>query len=213
MDQTDAGKTYIFNKVESPQEHGLTPEMKEYGLFQPPSGAAIAGMNGTVGKADKFCRDCGAKLIENARFCSECGKEIEKDIDKNIEKDIKIDISKKGRVLLACSYYASTNPPKNEGANIYEYTDTELIFEYYCNGQTKLRYISADVIASANEIIKKYGIDKWRDYEHTVNGMMGGSVSVMYRDGNELVGSSMDRMGSAVYGAYSELMQLFNRSE
>lgn len=40
--------------------------------------------------------------------------------------------------------------------------------------------------------------------------MMGGSVSVMYRDGDKMVGSTMDHMGSAVSGAYWKLMLLFN---
>ena len=67
-----------------------------------------------------------------------------------------------------------------------------------------------DIIGPALDIIKEFGIDKWKDYENINNPMMGGSYSVMYRDGDKLVGSTMDHMGSAVTGAYNKLMGLFN---
>ena len=67
-----------------------------------------------------------------------------------------------------------------------------------------------EITGPALHIIKEYAINKWKDYENINNPMMGGSVSVMYRDGDKMVGSTMDHMGSAVSGAYWKLKLLFN---
>ena len=138
------------------------------------------------------CSKCGAEN-QTGDICEKCGGEIRKVL------------------LLSCSSYATTNPPSSEGADVYEFSDTELICEYHNNGKVTRHYISVDLISAAQEIIKKFGIDKWKNYENRLSGMMGGSVYVRYRDGNELVGSSMDHMGSAVVGAYFELMALFRK--
>jgi hypothetical protein len=137
------------------------------------------------------CSKCG-KENQTGEFCEECGEAIKK------------------VVLFSCSSYHSTNPPRYEGVTVYEFSDTELICMFYTNGKSRSRYISKDVIDPALNIIKEYGIDKWKDYENTNTYLMGGSVSIMYRDRDELVGSSLEHMGFAVSGAYSKLMALFN---
>ena len=139
------------------------------------------------------CSKCG-KENQTGEFCEECGEAIKK------------------VVLFSCSSYHSTNPPRYEGVTVYEFSDTELICMFYTNGESRSRYISKDVIDPALNIIKEYGINKWKDYENTNTYLMGGSVSVMYRDGDELVGSSLEHMGFAVSGAYSKLMALFNNA-
>ena len=77
------------------------------------------------------------------------------------------------------------------------------------DGKDRRHYIPSSVIEPAYESIRKYGIDKWKEYENISSGMCGGSVSVRYRDGDEIVGSSLDHMGSAVADAYHELFALF----
>ncbi len=112
--------------------------------------------------------------------------------------------------LFTCSSYQTCNPPKYEGAAVYEFSDTELICVIFTDGKAKYKLLSKDIIDPALNIIKEYGIDKWKDYENSNTYLMGGSVSVMYRDGDRLVGSTMDHMGFAVSGAYGKLMCLFN---
>ena len=137
------------------------------------------------------CSKCG-KENQTGEFCDECGEKIKK-----VE-------------LFSCSSYQTCNPPKYESATVYEYSDTELICVIFNDGKTKYKLLPKDIAGTALNIIKEYGIDKWKDYENINNPMMGGSVSVMYRDGDKMVGSTMDHMGSAVTGACWKLMLLFN---
>ena len=137
------------------------------------------------------CSKCG-KENQTGGFCEECGEAIKK-----VE-------------LFTCSSYQTCNPPKYEGAAVYEFSDTELICVIFDDGKSKYKLLPKDITGPALDIIKEYGIDKWKDYENINNPMMGGSVSVMYRDGDKMVGSTMDHMGSAVSGAYWKLMLLFN---
>ena len=136
------------------------------------------------------CSKCG-KQFQTDDFCSECGEPIDK------------------IVLFSLSRYSSAMPPQNEGVCVFEFSEKELICETLKNGKGRRRYISSCVVEPAYEIIKKYGIDKWKEYENISSGMCGGSVSVRYRDGDEIVGSSLDHMGSAVADAYHELFALF----
>ncbi len=69
-------------------------------------------------------------------------------------------------------------------------------------------YIPATVIEPAMEVIRKYGIDKWKEYEGRMNGMTGGNQYVSYRYGEKMAGTSIDCMPGAS-GAYSELKELF----
>lgn len=165
----------------------LTPENK------PAAAAAEPASQALKPEAGWTCEKCG-KELQTGDHCEECGSEIKKVI------------------LFSCSSYMTTNPPRSEGARVYEYSDTELILESRSYGVVRCCYIPADVIAPAYEIIKKYGIDRWKEYENCSSGVMGGSVSVFYKDGEELVGSTMDQMGSAVHAAYGELMQLFHKA-
>ena len=128
----------------------------------------------------------------NVWICDECGEKIKK-----VE-------------LFSCSSYQTCNPPKYESATVYEFSDTELICVIFNDGKSKYKLLPKDIAGTALNIIKEYGIDKWKDYENINNPMMGGSVSVMYRDGDKMVGSTMDHMGSAVSGACWKLMLLFN---
>lgn len=137
------------------------------------------------------CSKCG-KENQTSNYCDECGEKIKK-----VE-------------LFSCSSYQTSNPPKYEGATVYEFSDAELIYVIFTDGNAKYKLLPKDIIGPALDIIKGFGIDKWKDYENINNPMMGGSYSVMYRDGDKLVGSTMDHMGSAVSGAYSKLMDLFN---
>ena len=137
------------------------------------------------------CDRCGAEF-QTGDNCEKCGAVIRK------------------TELFSFSSYASTNPPRYEGGAVYEFSDSKLIYETYFNNDRKFRFISADVIEPAYEIIRKYGIDKWKD--HAVCGMMGGRMSVRFRDGNEYAGSSTDQMGSVVQAAYYELQSLFGGS-
>ena len=72
----------------------------------------------------------------------------------------------------------------------------------------KYFYISTDVIEPAIEIIRKYEIDKWEQYKDKYSGLMGGSQSVSYFDGEKMVGTSTDHLLSAG-SAYWELLGLF----
>ena len=137
------------------------------------------------------CSKCG-KENQTGDVCEECGEKIEK-----VE-------------LFACSAYHTCNPPKYEGAAVYEFSDTELICVIFEDGKSKYKLLSKDITGPALDIIKEYGIDKWKDYENINTQMMGGSVSVMYRDGDKMVGSTLDHMGSAVSDAFWKLMCLFN---
>lgn len=137
------------------------------------------------------CSKCG-KENQTGEFCDECGEKIKK-----VE-------------LFSCSSYQTCNPPKYESATVYEFSDAELICVIFNDGKAKYKLLPKDIAGTALNIIKEYGIDKWKDYENINNPMMGGSVSVMYRDGDKMVGSTMDHMGSAVSGACWKLMLLFN---
>ncbi|MBO4494329.1 MAG: hypothetical protein J5752_00555 [Clostridiales bacterium] len=138
------------------------------------------------------CTKCKAENQVGEK-CEECGEEIKKE------------------VLFSCSSYMTCMPPRTEGATVYAFSDSQLICEIYRDGTVKRRFIPAEVAKDAQEIIHANGIDKWRDYENVMNGMMGGSVSVRYREGDTLVGTSMDKMGSIILNAYHQLLELFSK--
>ena len=136
-------------------------------------------------KAGWTCDNCGAENQTEDK-CSECGADIKKEL------------------LFALSEYASCNPPRYSNTRVYRFNDEKPIMEK--NG--KYFYISTDVIEPAIEIIRKYEIDKWEQYKDKYSGLMGGSQSVSYFDGEKMVGTSTDHLLSAG-SAYWELLGLF----
>ncbi|SCW26544.1 hypothetical protein SAMN02910456_00102 [Ruminococcaceae bacterium YRB3002] len=130
------------------------------------------------------CPKCGSRFETDSK-CSRCGADIEH------------------FVLFALSEYVSCNPPRSRAIRVYRFDDTKLILE---DGEFR-RFIPASVLEPAYDIIKEYKIDKWEEYK-TLSGVMGGSQSVSYWDGNALVGTSTDYMSGAG-GAYYALSGLF----
>ena len=140
-------------------------------------------------RAGWTCPQCGATL-QTGEKCTECGAEI------------------KTEPLFAISEYMSTNPPRYDGVRVWRFSDTQLIMQ---QGKT-FRFIPATVIEPAMEIIRKYEIDKWEEYQGRMSGMMGGSQSVSYWNGEKMVGTSTDHMAGAS-GAYSALYGLFTTAK
>lgn len=138
-----------------------------------------------VESAGWTCSQCGATL-QTGDKCTECGAEIKKDM------------------LFALSEYMTTNPPRSNGLRVWKFSDTQLILEQGGN----LRFITAKVIEPAMEIIREYEIDKWEEYKGRMTGLMGGSQSVSYWDGEKMAGTSTDHMPNAG-AAYSALSALF----
>lgn len=139
------------------------------------------------------CPKCGSEFQTGA-VCKKCGEQLN------------------WMLLFSGSTYSTTNPPTSEGFRVFEFSDEKLIFEYYSNEALDRRYISAQVLDEAYKIIKEHHIDEWERYKDHMTGIMGGCVYVSYRDGDKLVGSSMDQMGSLVSGAYYALNRLFHQN-
>lgn len=131
------------------------------------------------------CSQCGTTL-QTGDKCTKCGAEIKKDM------------------LFALSEYMTTNPPRSNCLRVWKFSDTQLILEQGGN----LRFISAKVIEPAMDIIREYEIDKWEEYKGHMTGLMGGSQSVSYWDGEKMAGTSTDHMLNAG-AAYSALNALF----
>ena len=134
------------------------------------------------------CSRCGAENQEGK--CSACGSAVNP------------------VVLFSISTYMSTNPPVNTYTNVYEYSDTQLLLD--CNG--KRRLISTDVIEPAMAIIRKNRLDDPDFKDPSAMGIMGGSVSVGFKDGDKYVQTSLQTQGFAVTNAQNELMGLFNKA-
>ncbi len=109
-------------------------------------------------------------------------------------------------ILFNIATFTSTNPPVRTNATVYEYSDTQLLFDN--NG--KRRLISTDVIEPAMEIIRKHRLDD-RNFRDP-NGMMGGSVNITFKDGDSYIHASLQEQGYAVTSAQGELMDLFNNA-
>ena len=134
------------------------------------------------------CPQCGAENQEGK--CTVCGKEFTP------------------VVLFSISTYQSTNPPVSTYANVYEYSDTQLLFDL--NG--KRRLISTDVIEPAKQIIKKYRLDDPNFTDPSAMGIMGGDVYVGFKDGDKYIQTALHKQGNAVLNAQHELMGLFNNA-
>ncbi len=149
-----------------------------------------------------FCPSCGAKRIEEAsfscacgyrgplsKFCPDCGTEVLHE------------------QLFSLSEYSTGMPPRSYYTRVYRFDGEKLVMDK--NG--KYFYVSSDVIEPAMEIIRKSEIDKWEQYKDNLTGIMGGSQTVYYFNGQDMVGTSTDHMPGAG-SAYNELMMLFTVS-
>ena len=106
------------------------------------------------------CTECGATLQTGVK-CTECGADI------------------KTELLFAISEYTTCCPPRHDSVTVWKFSDTQLIMQH----GKDLSFIPATVIEPAMEIIREYEIDKWEQYKNSNNGLMGGSRSVSYWDG------------------------------
>ena len=131
------------------------------------------------------CHKCGAENQEEK--CTVCGAEIRPEI------------------LFGLSTYQSSNPPVTTSAAVFEYSDTELLFDN--NGKRSL--ISIDVIEPAMEIIRKHRLNDPDFKDKAAAGIMGGDVFVGFKDGDKYVSTSLHEQGFAVQNAEYELKKLF----
>lgn len=190
--------------------HVLTRDA-EAGAAKALSDDAFTCKCGYRGPARKFCPECGRAVERHtcecgcvsigAKFCPNCGKPIQKEAQ---EKKV----LEKKELLFAISMSMSTNPPRTDGAQVYAYSDTELVLEH----GTKQRLISADVLEPAYEIIRKNKLDD-PDFTDPVGGaIMGGTANVGFKNGDQWINASMYDKGNAALSAYYELMGLFQNA-
>ncbi|MBR3700929.1 MAG: hypothetical protein IKM96_04230 [Clostridiales bacterium] len=135
------------------------------------------------------CAKCGAGNQIGDK-CLKCGADIVKE------------------PLFALTEYETCMPPRQSSLRVYKVDDKRLLVE----NEDQYYFISADVFKPAMEIIRKYEIDNWEQYNSTFIGCMGGSRSVSYFDGEKLAGTSTDHLMNAGL-AYGELMMLFTAKE
>lgn len=154
---------------------------------------------GYTGPALNFCPDCGRKISDNTAPAAPAVPEQEPDAGPEIPNNAVI--------LFSMSTFSSANPPVTISSIVYEYSDTQLLFDN--NGQRRL--ISADVIEPAMEIIRRNGLDDPNFKKPT--GVMGGSVYVSFKNGDSYIHTSLQEQGYAVSAAKSELMALFNNAQ
>ena len=173
----------------------------------------------------KFCPNCGAQRKEEKsftcdcgytgpalNFCPDCGRKISDNTVPVVpavqvqEPDTGPEVPDKTAILFSISTFSSCNPPVTTSAIVYEYSDTQILFDN--NGQRRL--ISADVIKPAMEIIRKYRLDD-RNFKEPV-GIMGGSIYVTFKNGDSYIQTSLQEQGYAVSAAQNELMNLFNNA-
>ena len=160
---------------------------------QPPMGYMATGAPAVMPaepeeKIGWKCPKCGAENQEVK--CTVCGAEI------------------KPEILFGLSTFQSTNPPVTTSATVFEYSDTELLFDN--NGKRSL--ISIDVIEPAMEIIRKHRLNDPDFKDKAAAAIMGGNVFVGFKDGDKYVGTSLQEQGFEVQAAHHELMGLFSNS-
>ena len=177
---------------------------------------------GYHGPARKFCPECGkaTKIYTcdcgcvsiGAKFCPNCGKSTgkltEKSIENSTENSTEKKVYEKKELLIAISMSMSTNPPRSDGAQVYACSDTEVVLEH--GGDQRL--ISADVIESAYEIIRKNKLDDPEFKDPLGGAIMGGNANIGFKNGDQWVNASMYEKGNAALNAYYELMGLFNKA-
>ena len=134
------------------------------------------------------CQQCGAENQDGK--CSVCGAAINPVL------------------LFSITSFMSTNPPVQTFTYVYEYSDTMLLLDD--NG--KRRLIPNDVKEQAMEIIRKNRLDDPDFTDPSAMGIMGGSVSISFKDGDKYTQASMQKQGFAVTNAQNELMGLFNKA-
>ena len=169
----------------------------------------------------KFCPSCGAQRKEEKtftcdcgysgpalNFCPDCGRKINAAAPAAPaqETDDGPAIPSGKAILFNIATFTSTNPPVRTNVSVYEYSDTQLLFDN--NG--KRRLISTDVIEPAMEIIRKHRLDD-RNFRDP-NGVMGGSVNITFKDSDSYIHTSLQEQGYAVTSAQGELMELFNNA-
>ena len=152
---------------------------------------------GYTGPALNFCPDCGRKISDNTVPVSPSVLD---------EPDTDPEVPDKTAILFSISTFSSCNPPVTTSVIVYEYSDTQILFDN--NGQRRL--ISADVIEPAMEIIRKHRLDD-RNFKDPV-GIMGGGVYVTFKYGDSYIHTSLQEQGYAVSAAQNELMDLFNNA-
>ena len=135
------------------------------------------------------CPHCGAEDQAEER-CSVCGAKIRKEI------------------IFRIAMYMTTNPPRTDGATVYEYSDSELMLEMHGR---RMR-ISTDIIEPAYESIRAARLDDPTVKDPYGMAMVGGMVNVCFKDGDNIVNASMYDKGSVVQSVYYELMGLFNEA-
>ena len=66
---------------------------------------------------DKFCMHCGTKLVENEKFCPNCGAMVEEDNNNNQKNDIKSGVSQEQNTVNTNAQYNVQNnmPAKTSG--------------------------------------------------------------------------------------------------
>ena len=134
------------------------------------------------------CQQCGAENQDGK--CSVCGAAIDPVL------------------LFSITSFMSTNPPVQTFTYVYEYSDTMLLLDD--NG--KRRLIPNDVKEQAMEIIRMNRLDDPDFTDPSAMGIMGGSVSISFKDGDKYTQASMQKQGFAVTNAQNELMGLFNKA-
>ena len=180
---------------------------------------------GYTGPAWNFCPECGKKLNNTVPStpvmqpvaatevpaepeeklgwkCPECGTEDQEDKCAVCGAEIKPEI------LFGLSTYQSCNPPVTTSAAVFEYSDTELLFDN--NGKRSL--ISIDVSEPAMEIIRKHRLNDPDFKDKAAAAIMGGNVFVGFKDGDKYVVTSLQEQGFEVQAAHHELMGLFSKA-
>lgn len=180
---------------------------------------------GYTGPLSNFCPECGKKITDNAApavpvqetdasavpagsevnlgwKCPQCGAADQDGKCTACGAEIKPEI------LFSLSTFASCNPPVTTYATVYEYSDTQLLFDN--NGNRRL--ISSDVIEPAMEIIRKHKLNDPDSKDKASAGIMGGSFYVGFKDGDKYMVTSLQDYGFVVQTAHYELMGLFNNA-
>ena len=178
---------------------------------------------GYTGPFGKFCPNCGKAVEEEytcqcgyrskgTKFCPNCGLPTGQStapVSAPAAPAAPATLEPADPVpLFSISTYMSTNPPVQTFTKVYEYSDTQLLLDN--NG--KRRLIPAEVKEQAMEIIRKNKLDDPDFTDPSAMGIMGGSVSIGFKDGGKIVQTSLQKQGFAVTNAQNELMGLFDKA-
>lgn len=180
---------------------------------------------GYTGPLSNFCPECGKKITDNAApavpvqennaaavpsgsevklgwKCPQCGAG---------DQDVRCTVCGadiRPEILFSLLSFTSANPPVTTYATVFEYSDTQLLFDN--NGDRRL--ISSDVIEPAMEVIRKHKLNDTDSKDKASAGIMGGSYSVGFKDGDKYTVASLQEYGFAVQAALYELLNLFSNA-